>query len=197
MAIAEAGKGSHNDFVEAAKLQLQQLATENDFAVDYIANTDQINDAFLAKYRLFIQLNYPPYRWTPVAKLAFQRYIERGTGGWVGFHHAMLLGDFIRLLDLAADLAFADDKAVEARGDAEQVARSIDIVMCVQVRPNVFRPHLVKLGKKGSDLLARQRAPVALGADDFLRQHQDALTKARNRRRKSAEPRLANSWVSS
>jgi hypothetical protein len=73
---------------------LQQLATENDFAVDYITNTDPINDAFLAKYRLFIQLNYPPYRWTPVAKKAFQRYITRGTGGWIGFHHAMLLGDF-------------------------------------------------------------------------------------------------------
>jgi hypothetical protein len=94
VAIAEPGHGSHNDFVEAAKVVLQQLATENDFAVDYIANTDAINDAFLAKYRLFIQLNYPPYRWTPVAKKAFQRYITRGTGGWVGFHHAMLLGDF-------------------------------------------------------------------------------------------------------
>ena len=63
-------------------------------AVDYITNTDPINDAFLAKYRLFIQLNYPPYRWTPVAKKAFERYIERGTGGWIGFHHSMLLGDF-------------------------------------------------------------------------------------------------------
>ena len=94
VAIAEAVHGSHNDFVEAAKVQLQQLASENDFAVDYIANTDQINDAFLAKYRLFIQLNYPPYRWTPVAKQAFERYITRGTGGWIGFHHAMLLGDF-------------------------------------------------------------------------------------------------------
>ncbi len=94
VAIAEEGKGPHNDFVEAAKVQLQQLATENNFAVDYISNTDQINDAFLAKYKLFIQLNYPPYRWTDVAKLAFQRYITRGTGGWVGFHHAMLLGDF-------------------------------------------------------------------------------------------------------
>jgi len=26
-----------------------------------------------------------------VAKKAFERYIERGTGGWIGFHHAMLL----------------------------------------------------------------------------------------------------------
>ncbi len=76
------------------KCGLRQLAAENDFAVDYITNTDPINDAFLAKYRLFIQLNYPPYRWTPVAKKAFERYITRGTGGWIGFHHAMLLGDF-------------------------------------------------------------------------------------------------------
>jgi uncharacterized protein len=94
VAIAEEGNSPHNEFVAAAKVWLAQLAAENDFAVDYITNTDPINDAFLAKYRLFIQLNYPPYRWTPVAKKAFERYIERGTGGWIGFHHAMLLGDF-------------------------------------------------------------------------------------------------------
>jgi type 1 glutamine amidotransferase len=94
VAIAESGNTPHNDFVAAAKVWLQQLADENNFAVDYITNTDPINDAFLAKYRLFIQLNYPPYRWTPVAKKAFQRYITHGTGGWIGFHHAGLLGDF-------------------------------------------------------------------------------------------------------
>ena len=86
VAIAEAGPGDHSAFVAAAKIWLDQLAKENDFAVDYISNTDPINDAFLAKYRLFIQLNYPPYRWTPVAKQAFIRYITRGTGGWIGFH---------------------------------------------------------------------------------------------------------------
>lgn len=94
LAIAEEGKGSHNDFVEAAKIRLARLGAEHDFAVDYISNTDSINDAFLAKYRLFIQLNWPPYRWSPVAKKAFRRYIEQGHGGWIGFHHAMLLGDF-------------------------------------------------------------------------------------------------------
>ncbi len=94
VAIAEAGQGSHNDFAQAARAWLQKLAAENDFAVDTITDTDSINDAFLAKYRLFIQLNYPPYRWTPVAQKAFQRYITRGKGGWIGFHHAMLLGDF-------------------------------------------------------------------------------------------------------
>ena len=94
LAIAEAGNTPHNAFVAAAKVWLQQLAAENNFAIDYISNTDPINDAFLARYRLFIQLNYPPYRWTPVAQQAFERYIARGTGGWIGFHHAMLLGDF-------------------------------------------------------------------------------------------------------
>jgi type 1 glutamine amidotransferase len=94
VAIAEPGEGQHQQFVQAAKIVLQQMAAENNFAVDYISNTEPINDAFLAKYRLFIQLNYPPYRWTPVAKQAFIRYITRGKGGWVGFHHATLLGDF-------------------------------------------------------------------------------------------------------
>jgi type 1 glutamine amidotransferase len=94
VAIAEPGQGQHQQFVEAAKIVLQQLANENNFAVDYISSTEPINDAFLAKYRLFIQLNYPPYRWTRVAKQSFTRYITRGMGGWIGFHHAGLLGDF-------------------------------------------------------------------------------------------------------
>src|ERR1700730_17345616 len=94
VAIAESGQGQHQQFVEAAKVVLQQLAGENNFAVDYISSTEPINDAFLAKYRLFIQLNYPPYRWTQGAKRSFIRYITRGKGGWIGFHHAGLLGDF-------------------------------------------------------------------------------------------------------
>ena len=31
---------------------------------------------------------------TPTAMAAFQRYIEEGRGGWIGFHHATLLGEF-------------------------------------------------------------------------------------------------------
>jgi len=34
---------------------------------------------------LFIQLDYPPYAWTPTAVSAFQKYIEEGKGGWIGF----------------------------------------------------------------------------------------------------------------
>ena len=72
IALAETG-GIHRPFVDAAKVWLQKLAVENNFSVDYIENTDKINDAFLAQYQLFIQLNYPPYGWTPAAVTAFTK----------------------------------------------------------------------------------------------------------------------------
>jgi uncharacterized protein len=93
IALAEHG-GIHQPFVDAAKIWLGKSAEENNFAVDYIEDTEKINDSFLAKYKLFIQLNYPPYNWTDTAKAAFVKYIEDGKGGWIGFHHATLLGEF-------------------------------------------------------------------------------------------------------
>jgi type 1 glutamine amidotransferase len=93
IALAEHG-GIHKPFVDAAKKWLGKMAEENNFTVDYIEDTEKINDAFLAKYNLFIQLNYPPYNWTDTAQAAFIKYIEEGKGGWIGFHHATLLGEF-------------------------------------------------------------------------------------------------------
>jgi len=94
VALAERAGGDHQKFVDAAKIYLNKLAAENDFAVDYITGTERINEESLAQYKLFIQLNYPPYRWAPIAKKAFEDYITLGKGGWIGFHHAGLLGDF-------------------------------------------------------------------------------------------------------
>jgi len=93
VAIVEAG-GIHKPFVDAAKTWLAKESALDGFTVDYIENTDKIDDAFLKQYQLFIQLNYPPYAWTPTAMAAFIRYIEEGRGGWIGFHHATLLGEF-------------------------------------------------------------------------------------------------------
>jgi uncharacterized protein len=93
VALAEPG-GIHQPFVDAAKQWLQKEAANEHFAVDYIETTDPIDDTFLSHYQLFIQLNYPPYRWTPKAQAAFTKYIEQGRGGWIGFHHASLLGEF-------------------------------------------------------------------------------------------------------
>jgi uncharacterized protein len=93
IAIAEKG-GIHKPFVDAAKVWLAQEAIKDGFSIDYIENTDKIDDQFLSQYQLFIQLNFPPYAWTPTAVAAFQKYIEEGRGGWIGFHHATLLGEF-------------------------------------------------------------------------------------------------------
>ncbi len=93
LAIAEAG-GIHQPFVRAAKKWLATLGREQSFSVDYITTTDSIDRQFLSQYQLFIQLDYPPYRWTDRAKAVFVDYVEQGRGGWIGFHHASLLGEF-------------------------------------------------------------------------------------------------------
>jgi uncharacterized protein len=49
--------------------------------VDYIEDTKSIDASFLAQYRLFIQLNYPPYNWTPTVAAAFTEAVEQGTIG--------------------------------------------------------------------------------------------------------------------
>jgi uncharacterized protein len=61
----------HKPFVDAAKVWLEKEAIAGNFSTDY-----------------------PPYAWTPTAVTAFQKYIEEGIGGWIGFHHATLLGEF-------------------------------------------------------------------------------------------------------
>jgi type 1 glutamine amidotransferase len=84
----------HAAFVEAASRWLDDWARRDGFALDFVENTETIDEALLQKYQVVIQLNYPPYAWTPTAAAAFQQYVEEGRGGWVGFHHATLLGEF-------------------------------------------------------------------------------------------------------
>ncbi len=93
LAIAEIG-GGHVLFTDAAKVWLNQLATDSNFTIDYITDTKTITKDLLSKYQLFLQLNYPPYPWGKEAQEAFHDYIENGRGGWVGFHHPTLLGVF-------------------------------------------------------------------------------------------------------
>lgn len=93
LALAENG-GHHVAYSKAAKIWLNQLAADSSFSIDYIDNTDHIDSALLSKYQLFIQLDYPPYAWKQTAVKAFEDYIDKGRGGWIGFHHATLLGEF-------------------------------------------------------------------------------------------------------
>ncbi len=93
--VALAEKNSiHRPFVDAAKIWLTKEAETENFSIDYIENTDRIDEAFLSRYQVFLQLDYPPYMWTATAAKAFENYVEQGKGGWIGFHHAGLLGEF-------------------------------------------------------------------------------------------------------
>ncbi|MFB2118189.1 ThuA domain-containing protein [Parapedobacter sp. 2B3] len=86
--------GQHEGFVIAALRWLDSLALVQDLKLTTINRPDGITTAFLADYDVFVQLDFPPYTWPKEAEDAFERYIESGTGGWIGFHHATLLGDF-------------------------------------------------------------------------------------------------------
>jgi len=93
IALYENG-GHHIEYSKAARGWLDKLAIDSNFSIDYIQNTDSIDDKFLSKYQLFIQLDYAPYAWKDKAVAAFEKYITEGRGGWIGFHHATLIGEF-------------------------------------------------------------------------------------------------------
>jgi len=93
IALYENG-GHHIEYSKAARVWLDKLAIDSNFSIDYIQNTDSIDDKFLSKYQLFIQLDYAPYAWKEKAVAAFEKYITEGRGGWIGFHHATLIGEF-------------------------------------------------------------------------------------------------------
>lgn len=93
LVLTETG-GQHSGFVTAALKWLDDYGKKNSVDFTVINDTKKIDTDYLAQFKVFIQLNYPPYAWTETAQKAFERAIIDGTIGWVGFHHATLLGDF-------------------------------------------------------------------------------------------------------
>ncbi len=93
LVLTERG-GQHGGFTDAGIQWLSKQAEAMKFEMTEINNTKQINDEFLSQFAVIIQLDYPPYTWTKEAETAFIKYIDEGLGGWIGFHHATLLGEF-------------------------------------------------------------------------------------------------------
>ncbi len=86
--------GQHESFTAAALQWLENEKKNLDISYTEINNTKPVNENFLKQFQLILQLDYPPYSWTKEAENAFIKYIDGGLGGWVGFHHATLLGEF-------------------------------------------------------------------------------------------------------
>lgn len=93
LVLTERG-GQHESFARAALEWLYKYAAGNNIELSVINNTKMIDEEYLSDYKVFIQLDYPPYTWPEKAMSAFVKYIVEGRGGWIGFHHATLLGEF-------------------------------------------------------------------------------------------------------
>ena len=84
----------HEGFVVAALDWLKVFATEEHMDYMVLNHASDIDSLTLGDFDVIIQLNYPPYTWTEAGEKAFEKYIDEGQGGWVGLHHATLLGEF-------------------------------------------------------------------------------------------------------
>lgn len=93
LVLTERG-GQHGGFTDAGLKWLAVEGAKGNFSITEINNARNITEAYLSQFSLVIQLDFPPYTWPKEAEDAFVKYIEEGRGGWIGFHHATLLGEF-------------------------------------------------------------------------------------------------------
>ncbi|MDO4827276.1 MAG: glycosyl hydrolase family 18 protein [Bacteroidia bacterium] len=88
------GAGQHKPFTDAALAWMTPMLEEKGIAVAGIHNMNCVTAGFLDSFDAVIQLDFPPYTWPKAAEDTFIDYIENGKGGYIGFHHATLLGNF-------------------------------------------------------------------------------------------------------
>ena len=93
LVLAERG-GLHEGFTATGLEWLEREKERFNMELTVLNSAKEIREGELLKYQLILQLNYPPYAWSKAAQKDMQRYIDEGIGGYVGFHHASLLGEF-------------------------------------------------------------------------------------------------------
>lgn len=87
--------GQHKPFSDAALKWLVDESKVQNLQIQVLNNTRLLaQKEVLDGTDLFIQLDFPPYTWPKEAEQNFINYINEGRGGWIGFHHATLLGEF-------------------------------------------------------------------------------------------------------
>lgn len=82
----------HAESIQASRPVVEGMAKANGFEVDFTTDTGLINDANLAKYQVFLQMQLAPFEMSLKQRSSFQKFIEQGKG-WVGIHAAGLTGD--------------------------------------------------------------------------------------------------------
>ena len=93
LVLAERG-GLHEGFTATALKWLEDQKERFNMELTVLNSAKEIQEGEMRKYHLVLQLNYPPYAWSKAAQKDMQDYIDQGIGGYIGFHHATLLGKF-------------------------------------------------------------------------------------------------------
>jgi uncharacterized protein len=79
--------GFHHESILEGVSTIRQLASRNDFTVDWHENATIFNDKALEKYEVIILLNTTGNILTPEQQAAFEKFIRAGKG-FVGIHSA-------------------------------------------------------------------------------------------------------------
>jgi hypothetical protein len=74
---------AHISFVHEANKWFPLMAAKYNFGYDSTSNWSNLNEAFLAKYKVVLFLDTRPE--DPAQRAAFEKYMRNG-GGWMGFH---------------------------------------------------------------------------------------------------------------
>ncbi len=87
--------GQHKPFSDAALKWLVDESKVQNLQIQVLNNVGLLaQKSVLDGTDLVIQLDFPPYTWPKEVEQNFVDYINEGRGGWIGFHHATLLGEF-------------------------------------------------------------------------------------------------------
>lgn len=93
LVLAERG-GLHEGFTATGLKWLESQRENLNMELTVLNSAKEIPQGDLKKYQLVLQLNYPPYAWSEASMRDMEKYIDKGQGGYIGFHHASLLGEF-------------------------------------------------------------------------------------------------------
>ncbi len=81
----------HDPMILAAKQFFKEIASSNQFEIDFTRDANVITENNLANYHVFIQLHLAPFDMTQQQQFALQQFISKGRG-WIGIHAAGLTG---------------------------------------------------------------------------------------------------------
>ncbi|MEN6334493.1 MAG: ThuA domain-containing protein, partial [Phycisphaerales bacterium] len=90
--VVASSDSDHAEMISAAQPFLARLAAENHFVLDFTKDAGRIDEASLADYQVFVQLQLAPFNMSSQQQGALQKFIEEGRG-WIGIHAAGLTGN--------------------------------------------------------------------------------------------------------